>query len=248
MKAIATGAPYIICCRAVGIHFDTFMGWKQTDPEFAAKVEQTSAKAALRLLGKIEKQATNNFAACSWILERRFPELFSRPEVQLNLIQQNNVTENHLSITISSQEVREIEAQAEPVREKVRKMVEAYRPGAVGNGNGSGERAVDIPPSPVEKPTEDLAPITTKKDKPEFWFLFASGSGERAVSKEVAIYVASTIVNETVGRGLGQQAIVAFKSEPITVADVLAVIERLCGGPAGWQHLQRKANFGSASF
>ena len=53
--------------------------------------------------------------------------------------------------------------------------------------------------------------------------------------------VASTIVNETVGRGLGNQAIVAFKNEPITVADVLAVIERLCGGPAGWQHLQRKA-------
>jgi hypothetical protein len=158
---------------------------------------------------------------------------------------QNNVTENHLSITISSQEVREIEAQAEPVREKVRKMVEAYRPGALSNGNGA--RTVDIQAEPVEKQPEDLAPITTKKDRPEFWFQFASGSGERTVSKEVAIYVVATIVNETVGRGLGQQAIVAFNSEPITVADVISVIERLCGGPAGWQHLQKKANL-SASF
>jgi hypothetical protein len=41
--------------------------------------------------------------------------------------------------------------------------------------------------------------------------------------------------------GSATQAIVAFKTEPITVSDVLAVIERLCGGPAGWQLLQRKA-------
>jgi hypothetical protein len=34
---------------------------------------------------------------------------------------------------------------------------------------------------------------------------------------------------------------VAFKSEQTTVADVLAVIDRLCGGPTGWQHLQKKA-------
>src|SRR5215470_12072855 len=108
LKAIATGAPYVICCKAVGIHFDTFMGWKQTDPEFAAKVEQTSAKAAMRLLGKIEAQATNNFSACAWILERRFPELFSRPEVQLNL--QTNVVQNNLTITIAPQEAKEIEA------------------------------------------------------------------------------------------------------------------------------------------
>jgi len=42
-------------------------------------------------------------------MERRWPELFSRPEVQLNLIQQNNLTENHLSITISAEEVKQIE-------------------------------------------------------------------------------------------------------------------------------------------
>src|SRR5215470_17018458 len=159
LKAIATGAPYVICCKAVGIHFDTFMGWKQTDPEFATKVEQTSAKAAMRLLGKIEAQATNNFSACAWILERRFPELFSRPEVQLNL--QTNVVQNNLTIIIAPEEVREIEAQAAPVREKVRRMLETYRPGALGNGNGSGARTVDIQAEPVEK--EALPPIVRKQ-------------------------------------------------------------------------------------
>jgi hypothetical protein len=134
LQAIATGAPYTICCQAVGIHLDTFMGWKQTDTEFAAKVEQTAAKAALRLLGKIEEQATDNFAAASWILERRFPELFSRPEVQLNLIQQNNTTVNALSITIAREEIREIEAVAEPVRASVRQMFDRYKP-----NHGKGE-------------------------------------------------------------------------------------------------------------
>jgi hypothetical protein len=28
---------------------------------------------------------------------------------------------------------------------------------------------------------------------------------------------------------------------PMSIAGVLAVIEKLCGGLAGWQHLQKKA-------
>jgi hypothetical protein len=140
LKAISTGAPYVICCKAVGIHFDTFMGWKQTDPEFASKVEQTSAKAAMRLLGKIEEQATNNFSACAWILERRFPELFSRPEVQLNL--QTNVVQNNLTITLAPEEARTIEARAAPIRESVRKMFAEYRPTMRDGGNGEDQRTV----------------------------------------------------------------------------------------------------------
>src|SRR5262249_40421354 len=194
----------------------------------------------LRLLEKIEAHGKEGFAPLAWLLERRFPNDFSRPEVQLNLIQQNNVTENHLTLSVTLTESQQIEAVAEPVRQSVRELFAKYKPALRGNGNGEGQRTVDVQAELANKP-EDLAPITTKEDKPEFWFQFASGSGERAVSKAVAIHVALTIVNETVGRGIGNQAIVAFKSEEPTVADVLAVIERLCGGPAGWQHLQRKA-------
>jgi hypothetical protein len=243
LKVIATGAPYMICCAARGLAYDSFMTWKREDLEFAARVEEASAKAALRLLSKIEKQADVNFASAAWLLERRWPEIFSRPEVQLHLVQQSNVTENRLSITISAEELRQIEAEAAPARERVRKMFEAYRPTLPGNGNGHGQsqRTVDVQAESVKKP-EEPAPITSKEDKPEFWFQFASGSGERTVSKEVAIYVAATIVNEAVSPyGRGNQAIVAFRTEPITVADVLSVIEQLCGGPAGWQLMQRKA-------
>ena len=88
-----------------------------------------------------------------------------------------------------------------PEREKVRKMFEAYQLRR-GNGNGEGQRqrTVDVQVEPVKKP-EELAPITSKEDKPEFWFQFASGSGERAVSKEVAIYVAATIAMRRLAAG-----------------------------------------------
>jgi len=76
-----------------------------------------------------------------------------------------------------------------------------------------------------------------------FWDQFASGTGDRLVEKATAIYVASQIVNETIGDGRGDQAIVMIKEDPTTVADVLSTIEKLCGGPGGWQTLQKRAGY-----
>src|SRR6516165_5538492 len=115
LRTIETGLPYTLCCRLVGISYDSFMTWKREDPAFNQEVEAAAAKAAARLLSKIERQASNNFAAAAWILERRFPELFSRPEVQLSV---SNTT-NHkrsLSLTISLEEAERIEAEAAPIR------------------------------------------------------------------------------------------------------------------------------------
>src|SRR5262245_10586961 len=97
LAAIRTGAPYRIACMACGISEDVFANWRRADSVFAQQVERVSGQSALRLLKKIETQGKENFSACAWLLERRFPETFSRPEVQLNLIQQNNVTQNYLS-------------------------------------------------------------------------------------------------------------------------------------------------------
>jgi hypothetical protein len=148
------------------------------------------------------------------------------------------------TISITPEEVRAIEAEAEPVRQKVRQMMATYRAG-LGNSNGEGRRTVGVEVEPVKKP-EELAPIVRRagdENSSVFWSQFAGGTGERPVEKACAIFAVKTIVDETVGRGLGNQAIVAFRSEQPTVADVLAVIDRLCGGPVGWQHLQRKAEF-----
>jgi hypothetical protein len=71
-----------------------------------------------------QRQARNNFAAAAWILERRFPELFSRPEVELNV--SNTANHNALSITISLEEAKQIEERAASIRESARQMLEAY--------------------------------------------------------------------------------------------------------------------------
>jgi hypothetical protein len=139
LSAISKGAPYKIACLACGISEDAFTDWRRKDRAFAQAVERASGKMALRLLGKIEKQADENFSAAAWILERRFVETFARPEVQLNLIQQNNVMGSTLSITIGPQEAREIEAVAEPCRERVKELYSRYRP----NQTGGEEKAAD---------------------------------------------------------------------------------------------------------
>ena len=89
LAAIETGAPYRVACLACGISDDAFTEWRRKDPEFAARVNTAAGKTALRLLKKIEARAEDNFSAAAWMLERRFPDSFSRPEVQVGI--QNNV-------------------------------------------------------------------------------------------------------------------------------------------------------------
>jgi len=102
-------------------------------------------------LGKGTEEKPGDWKALAWSLERTEASSFARPEVQLNLIQQNNVTENRLSITISAQELKEVEAQASPEREKVRQMFAAYRPGALRGGNTERDRDAAISKTVREK-------------------------------------------------------------------------------------------------
>jgi hypothetical protein len=63
-----------------------------------------------------------------WMLERKYPQQFARPEIQLSYT--SNYTQNNLSINISTAEAKAIEAAAEPVRQNVKAMFEKYRPQA----------------------------------------------------------------------------------------------------------------------
>jgi hypothetical protein len=189
--ALKTGAPYRIACMACGITDDTFANWRKADPEFAQQVEKVSGQTALRLLKKIEAQGKENFSACAWLLERRFPESFSRPEVQLNLIQQNNVVENHLTIRITAEEYAAIEAQNEPVRRRVEEMFQKYRPGL-----GNGEKVhceVEVEAVLEQQAPEapGLAVIRHREGDEKsqaFWKMLVSSDPQSFVSKETAIF------------------------------------------------------------
>jgi hypothetical protein len=240
-NAIALGLADDEAASLAGVSDMTLTTWRR-DPEFLGKIKNAvSARLAMRL-SKIES-GTDGWQGTAWLLERLYPTRFSKPEVQISVSNSFNQTVNALSITISAEEARQIEEEASESRAKVREMFARYRPALRGNGNAEGQRTTDIYPEPVKQ--VGLVPIVRKEGDERssvFWSSFVSGSGERPVELASAIFVTKSIVDETVGRGLGQQALVAFKSEEPTVADVLAVIERLCGGPAGWQRLQQKAN------
>ena len=49
-------------------------------------------------------------------------------------------------------------------------MFAAYRPALRSNGNSEGQRTVNVQAEPLKKP-EDLAPITSKEDKPATAFV-----------------------------------------------------------------------------
>ena len=72
-----------MACILSGLSFRTFCDWRQQDPSFALKVEQAGAQAIERHLQLLEKAAPNNPKISMWFLERRDPEHWGSPEVQL---------------------------------------------------------------------------------------------------------------------------------------------------------------------
>lgn len=98
------------------------------------------AKKALEFEEPFRRKMYSEFCGgTAWMLERRYPSQFAKPEVQLTF-QQNHFTQNNLSIHITNSEARAIEVAAEPVRESVKAMYARYKP-ALGNGNDNGGRA-----------------------------------------------------------------------------------------------------------
>jgi hypothetical protein len=85
-EAIRIGVPYKLACMAAGISYECFNKWRQKDPAFDAEVEQAAAEPAVKLFKTIREQAPETWQAGAWALERRYPEMFAKPEAQLNIV------------------------------------------------------------------------------------------------------------------------------------------------------------------
>ena len=72
------------------------------------------------------------------------PQRYSKPEVQISLSNSFNQSVSALSITISAQEAKEIEARAAPNREKVRRMLKEYQLRR-SNGDQSANGSISMP-------------------------------------------------------------------------------------------------------
>src|SRR5262245_60152270 len=126
-NALAMGLTDEEAALVAGISDVTMTLWRR-DPLFVERIKRAVALRLYKRLGRIEA-GVEGWQGTSWCLERQFPTRFSKPEVQISLSNSFNQTVNALSITIAPEEARAIEAQAEPVRQKVREMMATYRAG-----------------------------------------------------------------------------------------------------------------------
>jgi hypothetical protein len=102
---------------------------------FCREIKRAEVARKMLYIRRITEGKRADWARWAWFLERRFPKEFSKPEVQLAV--QNNYNVGALQINITSGEVKQIEAVAEPVRAKVKEMFATYKPAQLGNGNGN---------------------------------------------------------------------------------------------------------------
>ena len=93
------GAPNKSIAAALGIHEATFYRWTNTPKtesqrELSESLKRAEADYDNALLGIIAKAAQErDWKAAAWLLERRYPELYARPDVRLKMIQEGQVPE-----------------------------------------------------------------------------------------------------------------------------------------------------------
>ena len=243
LKAVASGAPYVICCAAVGINADTFYDWKRRFPDFGERVEKAAATTALRMLKKIEAHGEENFTALSWILERRFPESFSRPEIQLGLTVNNQVTNNTLVITaevaenlsrrnaLINKDLDEISAAYESKQKQLNgsssEVIAKHR-------DASAIREVEAESSLVENNSCIELPAPAGRTR-GWWSQLSAGDGQRGIARQAAEFVLREIVTGVSG-GAKAGGLKAEWDETPTLADLWSAISEVCG-EGGWPAL-----------
>lgn len=101
---------------------------------FCREVKKAEAARLQIYIRKIRDGRGNDWIRIAWFLERRFPDRFAKPEIQLSF--NNSYTQNNLTVQIAGSEAKTIEAEAKPIRSKVEELFKQYRPSA-SDHNGS---------------------------------------------------------------------------------------------------------------
>lgn len=108
LKAISDGLPYKAACNLTGICFDTFNEWKKENSEFLDQVKKAEAEAIVRRLKTIEQAAEmGSWQASAWLLERRHPDMFGKPEVQIS--QNVHLSENKQNFVIDAEYLNKLQ-------------------------------------------------------------------------------------------------------------------------------------------
>jgi hypothetical protein len=193
----------------------------------------------LRLLRKIEKNADENFSAAAWILERRFPESFSRPEIQLGLTINQTMNNNVLVISVEQAEgLRKRNASLNKELDTLSEAYEAKQKLMSGTGASDQVREVESAASSLVSNSGAIALPPPAGRSKGWWALLASGDGSRAISVEAADYVIAEVLGSA--RASGVKVDCGEEGVP-TLRDVWETLEKACG-PSGWAALVKRGS------
>jgi len=89
---ISNGVPLSAAARACGLSNSTIHRWKNEKSEFSEMVDQAIGVSEARLASEISRY--DDWRAKAWILERRFPERWSkRQEIDMNVSKSEGLEE-----------------------------------------------------------------------------------------------------------------------------------------------------------
>jgi Homeodomain-like domain len=102
LRCLAKGHPIKVAARAVGVSHETVKDWMRRHNDFEAEVRAADTKALEANLKFIHDARGEEWTAAAWLVERGWPELYARPEIQLNQI---NIAGSEVTIRLSPAEL-----------------------------------------------------------------------------------------------------------------------------------------------
>jgi hypothetical protein len=97
LTALSEGQGRVRACKIAGIHYDTFMVWMRSKPDFAEAVKKTEAIGNDRIADICKRRIIEDtsWQSAAWWLERNFPEQFGqRTKLEHSVLTPKIVVEN----------------------------------------------------------------------------------------------------------------------------------------------------------
>ena len=168
--AIRIGVPYKLACMAAGISYDCFSNWRREDPVFDAEVEHAAAEPAVKLFKTIREQALETWQAGAWALERRYPEMFAKPEAQLNVVATAQAAAPGPTnvVVVGPERAAILLSRHEKIRARTIELVnkagagQGERPAGSESGNGQSEVVARQAELPVLEPVDSASEFPEK--------------------------------------------------------------------------------------
>jgi hypothetical protein len=240
--AIRIGVPYKLACMAAGITYECFLNWRQKDPEFDRQVEQAAAEPAVKLFKTIREQAPETWQAGAWALERRYPEMFAKPEAQLNIVATAQAAALGPSnvVVIGPERARLLVSRHEQLRANSIALLDA-RVTNTGNGQGS----VEEPRDSGSEPVAAVVPAASTDNGPEpsappqkpssWWAQFVRPVLGRPLPRADAVQALKLVLAEL--RIPADPRLLDFQTEQVAQSVFCRTLEQLTGSDLGWRQL-----------